>query len=57
MINPCVVYCTNYVDEYIYAAIFMAAEIKCAAFYDMAVQAFRGEVVGSGVFRVVTEAA
>ena len=34
----------------------MAAEIKYAALHKMAVQAFRGEVVRSGVFRVVTKA-
>ena len=35
----------------------MAAEIKCTALYKMVVQAFRGEVVGSGVFWVIAETA
>ena len=47
----------NYVDGYIYTAIFTAAEIKCAALHEMAVQAFRGEVIGLEVFWVVTKAA
>ena len=33
----------------------MAAEIKYAAFYEMIIQAFRGKVIGSGDFRVITE--
>ena len=35
--DPCVIYCTNYVDGCIYAAILTAAEIKYAALYEMAV--------------------
>ena len=35
----------------------MAAEIKYTALYKMAVQAFRGKVVGLKVFRVVIEMA
>ena len=35
----------------------MAAEIKYAALYKMAIQIFRGKMVGSGVFRVATKAA
>ena len=37
-------------------AILKAAEIKCTALYKMAVQAFRGEVIRSGAFRVITKA-
>ena len=54
--NPCVIRCTNCVDGRIYLAIPAAAKIKCAALYEIAVQAFRGKVVGLGVFRVVTKA-
>ena len=53
--NPCVIRCTNYVNKYICAAVLAAAEIKCAALYEMAVQIFRGKVVGSGVFWVAAE--
>ena len=35
----------------------MATEIKCAALHEMAVQAFRGEVVGLGAFWVVIKTA
>ena len=35
--NPYAVRCTNYVDGRIYLAVLMAAKIKCAAFYEMAV--------------------
>ena len=55
--NPYAVRCTNYVDGRICAAIPEAAEIECAALHKIAVQAFRGEVVGLGAFRVATEAA
>ena len=55
--NPRAVYYTNYVDGYIYAAILTAAKIKCAALHEMVIQTFRGEVIGSGVFRVVIEMA
>ena len=48
--NPYAVYYMNCVDGYIYAAVLTAVEIKCAALYEMAVQAFRGEVIGLGVF-------
>ena len=48
--NPYAICYTNYVDGRIYTAILTAAEIKYAALYEMAVQAFRGKVVGSGVF-------
>ena len=48
--NPCAVRCTNYVNGRICAAIFTATKIKCTALYEMAVQTFRGKVVGSGVF-------
>ena len=48
--NPCAICCTNYVDGRICAAILAAAETKCAALYEMAVQAFRGKVIGSGAF-------
>ena len=51
--NLYAIYCTNYVNGCIYAAVPKAAEIKCAALHEMAVQAFWGEVVGSGVFRVI----
>ena len=57
MINPCVIYCTNCVDGCICAAILAAAEIKCVALYEITVQTFRGEVIRSGVFWVVTKAA
>ena len=55
--NPCAVRCINCVDGYIYAAVPAAAEIKCAALYKIAVQAFWGKVVGLGVFRVIIKAA
>ena len=55
--NPRAVRCTNCVDGRICAAVPEAAETECAALHEMAVQAFRGEVVGSGAFRVAAEAA
>ena len=54
--NPYAIYCTNYINGRICTAVLKAAKIKCAALYKMAVQAFRGEVVGSGAFWVVTKA-
>ena len=54
--NPYAIRCTNYIDGCICTAILTAAETKCAALHKMAVQIFRGEVVGLGVFRVATEA-
>ena len=57
MINPRAVCYTNYIDKRIYLAIFTAAEIKYTALYKIAVQAFQGEVIGSGVFRVAVKAA
>ena len=35
--NPCVICCTNCVDECICVAVPAAAEIECAAFYEMAI--------------------
>ena len=35
----------------------MAAKIKCVALYKMAIQSFRGKVIGSGVFRVAIKTA
>ena len=48
--NPRAIYCINSVNGRIYAAISKAAKIKYAALHEMAVQVFRGEVVGSGAF-------
>ena len=50
MINPYTIRYTNYVDGRICAAVPTAAKIKYTALYKITVQAFRGKVVGSGVF-------
>ena len=55
--NPYAIYCTNYINGCIYTAVLTAVEIKYAALYEMAVQAFRGKVIGSGVFRVIIKTA
>ena len=55
--NPYTIRYTNYVDKRIYAVILTAAEIKYTALYKIAVQAFRGKVIGSGVFRVAIKMA
>ena len=55
--NPYTVCYTNCVNGRIYTAVLKAAEIKCAALHEMAVQTFRGKVVGSGVFRVIAKVA
>ena len=48
--NPYAIYCTNYVNGRIYTAVLMAAKIKYTALHEIIIQAFRGEVVRSGVF-------
>ena len=55
--NPYTIRYINYINGRIYTAILTAAEIKYTALYKMAVQAFRGKVVGLRVFQVITEVA